>query len=153
MSTSSARRREALAEGVLQMNIHAQMHTAAEKALLAAYDTIVSDLPGDGAVAVKRDNAIEQLKIGLPTKRVEAWHYTDLRRLLTAVPEFDASNGANAVDPVLEGSSVLALLNGVSRKTNLGVEGVSTQRLSEKLQDGSFAPALDLPGLMTPLAR
>ena len=85
-----------MAEGVLQMNIHAQMHTAAEKALLAAYDTIVSDLPGDGAVAVKRDNAIEQLKIGLPTKRVEAWHYTDLRRLLTAVPEFDASNGANA---------------------------------------------------------
>lgn len=135
-----------MAEGVLQMNIHAQMHTAAEKALLAAYDTIVSDLPGDGAVAVKRDNAIEQLKIGLPTKRVEAWHYTDLRRLLTAVPEFYASNGANAVDPVLEGSSVLALLNGVSRKTNLGVEGVSTQRLSEKLQDGSFAPALDSAG-------
>ncbi len=69
------------------MNMHAQMHTAAEKALFAAYDTLVSDLPGDGAVTIKRDNALEQLKVGLPTKRIEAWHYTDLRRLLTKVPE------------------------------------------------------------------
>ena len=39
---------------------------------------------------VKRDDAIETMKAGLPTRRVEAWHYTDLRRLLTAVPAFDA---------------------------------------------------------------
>ena len=40
---------------------------------------------------VKRDNAVEMLKAGLPTRRIEAWHYTDLRRLLTAVPAYDTA--------------------------------------------------------------
>ena len=38
---------------------------------------------------VRRDNALEQIKAGLPTSRIESWHYTDLRRLLTAVPPHD----------------------------------------------------------------
>ena len=40
-------------------------------------------MPGDGAVMIKRDAAVEQIKAGLPTRHVESWHYTDLRRLLT----------------------------------------------------------------------
>lgn len=128
------------------MNIQAQMHTAAEKALLAAFDQVVSDLPGDGAVAVKRDAAVEQLKVGLPTKRVESWHYTDLRRLLTAVPQAAAPDAAKCVAAVLEGSTVLPLLNGHSAAQVSDTDGVKVQRLVEKLQDGSIAPALDLAG-------
>lgn len=128
------------------MNIHAQMHTAAEKALLDAYDAAMSDLPGDGMVAVKRDAAIEQLKVGLPTKRVESWHYTDLRRLLTRVPDVHAERPAKPVAPLLDGSAVLTTLNGVAGGSAT-IDGVSVQPLSEKLQDGSFAPALETAGL------
>lgn len=128
------------------MNVHAQMHTAAETALLDAYDAQVSDLPGDGAVVVKRDDAIEQLKAGLPTKRIESWHYTDLRRLLTKVPDRAAHDEAKAVAPLLEGSAVLPILNGAASDRTPKVDGVTVQRLTEKLQDGSIAPALEAKG-------
>lgn len=125
------------------MNMHTQMHTAAEKALLDAFDGQIAELPGDSEVAVKRDNAVETLKAGLPTKRVESWHYTDLRRLLSSVPDFNPVGDAKTMPPVIDGSKVLAVLNG--RATgNLNVDGISIQRVSEKLQDGSLAPALDL---------
>ena len=52
--------------------------TPAETALIEAFGERLSQLPGDAAVMVKRDNAIEPLKAGLPTRRIEAWHYTDL---------------------------------------------------------------------------
>ena len=61
------------------MNI-ALKHTAAEEALLA--------MAGSA-------DAIDQLRSkGLPTRRVEAWHYTDLRNLLKIVPA-----PAGPVDP------------------------------------------------------
>jgi len=129
------------------MNMHAQMHTAAETALLAAYDRLVSDLPGDGAVTIKRDNALEQLKVGLPTKRIEAWHYTDLRRLLTKVPDLADKAEAKPVEPLLEGSLIFSLLNGVSKEATNLPEGVALTRLADKLTDGSFAPALEPSGL------
>ncbi len=126
------------------MNMLAQpQRTAAETALIEAYDERLSGLPGDGAVAIKRDNAMERLKTGLPTKRIEAWHYTDLRRLLTAVPRHDPAADAKKVDAVLDGSAVFAVLNGVSSEKTPSIEGVTAQRLEDKLRDGSFAPALD----------
>ena len=92
------------------MNIHATpQRTPAETALIDAFGERLSLLPGDGEVMIKRDNAIEQIKAGLPTKRIEAWHYTDLRRLLSAVPPHDETANAKAVAPVLKGSTVLPL--------------------------------------------
>jgi Fe-S cluster assembly protein SufD len=114
--------------------------------LVDAFGERLSQLPGDGAVMVARDNAIEQVKAGLPTKRIESWHYTDLRRLLASVPAFDETAKAEAVAPVLEGSAVFAVLNGVSSDKTDKVEGVTVTRVAEKLTDGSFAPALDPRG-------
>lgn len=129
------------------MNMHAQpQRTSAETALIEAYDRRLSVLPGDGAVTVKRDDALELLKAGLPTKRIEAWHYTDLRRLLTAVPQHDAAAAPKKRDALLEGSTVLPVLNGVSFDKLPAVENVTFQRLEEKLRDGSFAPALEVRG-------
>jgi Fe-S cluster assembly protein SufD len=129
------------------MNIHsAPQLTPAETALVDAFGGRLSLLPGDGAVTVRRDNAIERIKAGLPTKRIESWHYTDLRRLLTAVPAFDETAEAKAVAPVLKGSSVFAVLNGVSSAKTEKVEGVSVERVADKLTDGSFAPALEPRG-------
>ena len=115
--------------------------TPAEAAIIDAFGERLSLLPGDGAVMVKRDNAIEQIKAGLPTRRVESWHYTDLRRLLTSVPAFDASAAGKAIAPLLEGSTVLSIINGVSAATP-DIDGVLSQRLGDKLVDGSYAPAL-----------
>lgn len=129
------------------MNIHAAPQlTPAETALVEAFGERLSLLPGDGAVMVKRDGAIEQVKAGLPTRRIEAWHYTDLRRLLTSVPAFDETAKAEAVAPVLEGSAVFSVLNGYSAEKTARVEGVTVARVADKLTDGSFAPALDPRG-------
>jgi Fe-S cluster assembly protein SufD len=129
------------------MNIHsAPQLTPAETALVDAFGERLSLLPGDGAVMVKRDNAIEQIKAGLPTKRIESWHYTDLRRLLTSVPAHDETAKAKPVAPVVKGSAVFAVLNGVSSDKTDKVEGVTVTRVADKLTDGSFAPALDPRG-------
>lgn len=116
--------------------------TPAEAALVDAFGERLSLLPGDGAVMLRRDDAIEQIKNGLPTRRVESWHYTDLRRLLVSVPAFDESAAAKAIAPLLEGSSVLSIVNGVSAAVVPAIEGASFQRLGDKLTDGSLAPAL-----------
>ncbi|MCR5859381.1 Fe-S cluster assembly protein SufD [Mesorhizobium sp. J428] len=124
------------------MNIHSTPKlTAAETALVDAFGERLSDLPGDAAVAVKRDDAVEALKAGLPTRRIEAWHYTDLRRLLTTVPGYDPTLAARARPALLAGSTVLPVLNGVAGAA-AKAEGVSVSRLVDKLLDGSFAPAL-----------
>src|SRR5690606_13240329 len=81
------------------------------------------------------------IKAGLPTRRIEAWHYTDLRRLLTAAPAHDASLVASAVAPLLSGSVVLPVLNGISGQA-VPLDGAEVKRVEDKLIDGTFAPAL-----------
>lgn len=131
---------------VVNMHATTPQRTVAENALLQAFGDRLSLLPGDGAVAVKRDEAIELIKTGLPTKRMESWHYTDLRRLLTAVPAFDSTAAPRPLEPVLEHSAVVPVLNGVAAQKSPNVPGVTFQRIAEKLTDGSFARALDLQG-------
>ena len=129
------------------MNMIAQrpQRTAAELALIDAYDRRLSSLPGNAAVMMKRDDALERLKAGLPTRKVEAWHYTDLRRLLAALPTAEAAP-AKVVKPLLAESAVVAVVNGAAEGAFPSLEGVAFQRLEEKLRDGSFAPALTLNG-------
>ncbi|MER9653153.1 Fe-S cluster assembly protein SufD [Mesorhizobium sp. M0152] len=129
------------------MNMHAQpQRTPAETALIDAFGDRLSLLPGDGAVMLKRDDAIESIKHGLPTRRIESWHYTDLRRLLNAIPDFDPTALAKAIAPIVEGSAVLPILNGKSSTKLPAVAGVTVQSLAEKLIDGSIAPGLDRYG-------
>lgn len=144
MPASSARRRDA---EVTVVNMHvAPQRTAAEAGLAEAFADRVTRLPGDAVVAVKRDEAIEQVKAGLPTKRVEAWHYTDLRRLLTAVPQFDDAAHAKALAPVLASSTVFAVLGGAAEGAGFSGQGMVAEPLHEKLSDGSFARALGAQG-------
>ena len=57
-------------------------HTAAEEALIAALGRVEGKAK-DAAV-----KALAEIgKAGLPTRRVEAWHYTDLRNLLRDYPQ------------------------------------------------------------------
>ena len=95
------------------MNIHAgRQKTAAETQLIEAFTARVGALPGNSAVSSARDGAVEQLKLlGLPTRRVEAWHYTDLRTLLRQIPA-GGDLGMSVFGPLVNGSILLRLLEG-----------------------------------------
>ncbi|OBZ92438.1 ABC transporter ATP-binding protein [Pararhizobium polonicum] len=116
--------------------------TAAETALVDAYTAEIGDLPGEGAVLSARDTLLADLKKqGLPTRRVESWHYTDLRALLRAVPAFDPTAFAEKVDPLVAGSSVLTVLNGKADAKGAPA-GINVRTYRESLIDGVAAADL-----------
>lgn len=126
------------------MNIHAKPQlTPAEIALVDAFVMRAADLPGDGDLMLARDQAVERIKAGLPNRRVEAWHYTDLRRLLATVPDFDPTAKADAIPPLVAGSRVMPVLGGRAEARRDG--GIVARRVEELLSEGA------LTGLMKPL--
>ena len=61
---------------------NAKLITAAEQALVDGFLDQAGDLPGTEKVAALRQDLMEGIRQnGLPTRRVEAWHYTDLRNV------------------------------------------------------------------------
>jgi len=124
------------------MNIQTQIkRTPAEEALLAAFAERAAHLPGDARVAEKREEAVELLRRGLPNRKVEAWHYTDLRRLLSSVPAFDFSVDVQSRPALLPGSAILPVLNGIAAKAETP-QSVSVATMTNELSDGSLAKLL-----------
>ncbi len=120
--------------------------TAAESALIEAYNAQLGDLPGDGDVLVARDRLLDELKkAGLPTRRIESWHYTDLRNLLRAVPAAQAAPTLDLLAPIVAGSDVLPVLQGVASAAR-APDGVTLRRFAESLLDGSAAASLTATG-------
>lgn len=79
------------------------MKTGAELALAETYAAAKAQLPGDGKVAALREAAFRQFDdTGLPSWRIEQWHYTDLRALMRDVRPLpgapDAAAKARAKD-------------------------------------------------------
>ncbi len=125
------------------MNMQTGMKlSVAETALCEAYDHALGELPGDGAVLAARDVLISDFKdAGLPTRRVEAWHYTDLKALLRAVPAFDPAASAARLGPLVEGSTVLSVVNGIA-DARATVAGVTVRAFKDALADGTAAAGL-----------
>ncbi|WP_273792538.1 Fe-S cluster assembly protein SufD [Brucella anthropi] len=120
----------------------AKPRTSAESALIDSFADRMGDLPGNGDVVVARDAALETLKEnGIPSRRVESWHYTDFRTLLKGVAPFDAAAGTQAVAALISGSSVVAASNGVALAAK-APEGVSLTPVREALADGSLVTQL-----------
>ncbi len=120
------------------MNIQAKPQlTLAETSLVEAFAARAAELPGDGTLMLARDNAVERIKAGLPSRRVEAWHYTDLRRLLSSVPEHDPAAKAEPVPPLVAGSRVLPVLGGRAAEAR-PAEGLSVRRVEELLVEGAL---------------
>lgn len=117
--------------------------TAAELALIEAYNTQLGELPGNGDVFALRDRLLDELKTaGLPTRRVEAWHYTDLKNLLRSVPEAATSGRVEELEPLVPGSAVLTVSQGLSG-TLSAPAGVTVQPYADSLIDGSATAGLD----------
>src|SRR5579863_1747184 len=101
--------------------------TAAETALAEVFGAAKTVLPGNAAIAAERQKAFDAFaRAGLPHRRIEAWHYTDLRNLMRrALP--------------LVAAPTPAQIAGLSKV----VESVPATRLV--LVDGVFAPSLSSP--------
>lgn len=116
--------------------------TAAETQLIESYSNQIGELPGDGGVLAARDRLFDELKRGgLPTRRVEAWHYTDLKNLLRVVPEFEPATDVTTASRVVAGSSLFAVLQGVAQEVR-APDGVDVQAFRSTLADGSAAARL-----------
>ncbi|MGO1160459.1 Fe-S cluster assembly protein SufD [Brucella pseudogrignonensis] len=129
------------------MNIQtSKPRTPAESALIDSFATRMGELPGNGDVVIARDNALEELKInGLPSRRIESWHYTDFRTLLKSVPDFNPTAGTNALPTLLAGSTLLAASNGAALSAK-APEGVTLTAVRDALSDGSLVPQLSVRG-------
>lgn len=115
--------------------------TAAEAALIDAFAAAQARLPGGRAVQALRQSAFETFEAaGLPSRRVEAWHYTDLRAQLREVPPFFAAEDAAAPVPpaFLAGTARLVLANGGYRAdaTPALPAGVTVTSLKAALTEG-----------------
>lgn len=129
------------------MNVHTQemQQTPAEKALFESFAERMPKLPGSTAVRHVRNTAIDEFRSrGLPHRRIEAWHYTDLRRLLGNIPEHAAEAGEQRQKPLVEGSALFGIVNGVAT-TSTRMEGLAAVRLAERLAGDDVSALGDSP--------
>ncbi|WP_444975555.1 Fe-S cluster assembly protein SufD [Xanthobacter sp. TB0139] len=135
MSTVDQPANDAVKNGVVKkaMVRKALAKTAAETALADIFSTVKSTLPGDGGVKVRREEAFERFVAqGLPHRRVESWHYTDLRTLLREAA------------PLAEQPDVVAL--GRAARAGASLASLDVRRLY--MVNGFFADEIsDLSGL------
>ncbi|MGN6548423.1 MAG: Fe-S cluster assembly protein SufD [Pararhizobium sp.] len=116
--------------------------TAAEQKLFESFEAVRVELPGKGPVAAMRERLLSDLRTaGLPTRRIEAWHYTDLRSLLRSVPGPENAGAARDVPALVERSAVLAVRNGVATD-GAGPAGVATRRFRDMLSDEAVVTLL-----------
>ncbi|PZM13181.1 Fe-S cluster assembly protein SufD [Rhizobium tubonense] len=127
--------------------------TAAETALIEAYNNQLGELPGNGDVFATRDRLLDELKTtGLPTRRIEAWHYTDLKNLLRTVPAESGTGNVAELPPLVEGSAVLSVLQGQT-SVKASVDGVSVRSYADGLLDGSAVAGLAALGADDAIGR
>jgi Fe-S cluster assembly protein SufD len=140
--------------------------TAAETALAQEFSQARGRLPGDGAIAARRDAAFGVFaKEGLPHRRIEEWKYTDLRALmreakpLASPPDAAAKASAKNAGALLgdlearrlvfvEGSFVLELSETANLESGLTVRSLAKALTGgDPLLDshlGKLAPASDV---------
>lgn len=95
--------------------------TAGEAAFAAQF----ADLRRQGAFAesgqergllphlAAREAALAELEqFGLPTRKAESWHYTDLRRILAHITPFAENSGGAVLPALLPQANLLTLING-----------------------------------------
>jgi Fe-S cluster assembly protein SufD len=119
------------------MTIHVpRIHTVGEKALMAAIEAARPMLPGNSEIGAKRDTALAMLRAdGLPSRKIEEWHYTDLRTLLRGLPDAGKIEGAN---PLVKNANVAATDDeGVVHLSQL--DGVSIASIAPAFASGAVA--------------
>ncbi|WP_375677223.1 Fe-S cluster assembly protein SufD [Bartonella sp. AP88XZML] len=118
------------------MNAQQNLLTVEEN-ILSNFNQYVNHLPGDKAVQEIRKKTIEQFQTTrLPSRKIESWHYTNLRTLLKSISNFSKVQDNQLVDALLSESAVFSINNG---KTSIEskVDNIAVKRLSDALEDNS----------------
>ena len=127
--------------------------TVAEQALFDSFAALEPGLPGGKPVRAMRERLLKELEgSGLPSRRIEAWHYTDLRTLLRKVPIGSASGEIPPVAPLVDGSTVLRVANGraVAGKPPAGV---TVSPFADRLADEAVVKLLTANGADDAIGR
>ncbi len=115
--------------------------TPAETTLVETFTAKFSELPGDGNVVAARDVLFDDLKTGgLPTRRIEAWHYTDLKTLLRAIPEDAPAPMIEKRAALVAGAPIAYVMQG--KAIDAQIEGFTVASYAESLSDGTAAATL-----------
>ncbi|SON56497.1 FeS cluster assembly protein SufD [Hartmannibacter diazotrophicus] len=115
-----------------------RMKTAAEEGLAAIFDAAIDSLPGTDAVGEARRKAFALIRDkGLPHRRIEAFHYTDLRSLLRSVPPLAAVAPDAVEDALVADAMLVGFTNG--RLTHLPeeIEGVAFTSFTDVVASAS----------------
>ena len=109
--------------------------TTAEEAILAQFDRALPELAGNDNVRAARRAAMQAFeRDGLPTRKVEAWHYTDLRTAIRETPAPGA--GRPEAAPALAHGSHVVDVQAV--RGGEVVPGVTLAATSDRLAEGTF---------------
>ncbi|MGF7157676.1 Fe-S cluster assembly protein SufD [Bartonella heixiaziensis] len=107
---------------------------AVEEDIINNFNRCLGDLPGNEAVRTVRKEAIKLFqKVLLPSRKIESWHYTNLRALLKSVSDFSEITNSQLVAPLFSESSVFSIENG---KTLIQSEisAIIIERLADALE-------------------
>ncbi|MET3590134.1 Fe-S cluster assembly protein SufD [Bartonella silvatica] len=109
-----------------------------EKDILNNFNQYLNKLPGDKTVQAVRKKAIELFQsAGLPSRKIENWHYTNLRTLLKSVSHFsEIYDDGQSVDALLSESAVFSIKNGKT-STQSQVKNIIVKRLADALKENS----------------
>ncbi len=121
--------------------------TDAEVALADTFGNAKANLPGNAAVREMRETAFGAFAAtGLPNRRIEAWHYTDLRSLmpealpLAPVPDVKVLEGVRAALAGVElpAGPRLVMVDGtyVPSLSDAAPDGVTIRSLADVLAEG-----------------
>ncbi|WP_457796776.1 Fe-S cluster assembly protein SufD [Methylocystis sp. S23] len=115
----------------------------------AVLSSLFEEMKGRGATGLRQAAWQDFAARGLPNRRVEAWHYTDLKAALAKPAPIAAATAAALELPAASGTIRLVTLDGVFRPDLSDLaslpEGVKIQPLREALAQGA-------PGIMALVA-
>src|ERR1700731_4813349 len=110
----------------MEMNDIIPARTPPEILLARAFDASKAGLPGNTDVAIWREASFKAFNAsGLPHRRIEAWHYTDLRTLMRDALPLATVPSTATIDALRE---------------EFAAAGAPARRLA--LVDGFFVPEL-----------
>lgn len=108
-----------------------------EKDILNNFNQWVSTLPGDRTVQAIREKAIKLFQTSrLPSRKIENWHYTNLRTLLKSVSDFSKEYDEQFVPGLLSENIVFSIKNGKTF-TQSTEENIIATRLADALEENS----------------
>ncbi len=117
----------------MRMNSQQEL-IAVEADIINHFNQHINDFPGNGTVRAVRKEAIELFqKAHLPSRKIENWHYTNLRVLLKSVSDFSKVDNIQSIDALLSENAVFSIENGKTLAQS-EISDIKAERLIDALE-------------------